>query len=393
MKNTLYEWHGKNAYGQWISGEILAFSINLALAKLQKNHIQVISIQKKRKPFLSRKITAQDINAFFRQLATLVTSAIPLTHAIQILLQNTTQKKLGDILLAIKNDITSGTALSKSLQKFPLYFDQITCTLVYAGEQSGTLHYMLERIAQHQETAYALKNKIRQALFYPMLISMAAMIVTIIMLTFVIPHFAILFQNAHTPLPILTSTVIQIADFLRQNILTLLIAFTLLTVLLIKAKDFPRMRKILVAAPVIGTLLQKFILGRWARNLATLFAAGIPLTNALKILENSIGCSFYRLLMEQLYLTISAGKQLHLAMQNSKMFPILMVQMIQIGEESGTLEKMLTKIADFYESDLDRTIGYVSRLLEPLIMSILGVVIGGLVIAMYLPIFKLGAVI
>jgi type IV pilus assembly protein PilC len=283
------------------------------------------------------------------------------------------------------------------MRKFPVFFDEMICSLILTGEKSGTLDTMLKRIAEHKERSYRLKSKIRQALFYPIMILIVAILITIIMLLFVVPRFTELFQNMHATLPVFTLSVIHFANFLKNDWPIIILAWIILTTWFYYAKRFPRTRFIIDAfqlkIPVIGLSLQKYILASWARSLTTLFAAGIPITEALKMLTHSMHNLVYRNAVHELYLHISAGKQLHLAVQRCKLFPPMMVHMIQIGEESGTLETMLTKIADFYEADLDQMISYLSKMLEPLIMVILGVVIGGLVIAMYLPIFKLGDVI
>lgn len=397
LKNSLYTWQGKNKQGQMISGEIESLSINLAIASLQKKDIQIISIHKKRKSYFNKKISQLDIILFFRQLSTLIIAGISISSAIQILGQNADHVRLLKMTSSIKDDIAIGNGLAHAMQKFPTYFDEMTCNLILAGEKSGTVDIMLEQIAEHKERLFLLKNKIKQALFYPIMILLVAIIVTVVMLIFVVPRFTDLFQNMHAELPKFTLFVICIANFLKNDGLAIFILLIMAIGWLSFAKRYKKVKLIIdstqLKLPVIGTSLQKFILARWARSLTTLFAAGIPMTEALKTLAHSTQNVLYQNAIQTLYLDIFAGKQMHFSMQSCKLFPPMMIQMVQVGEESGTLEKMLTKIADFYESDLDHMIGHLSRLLEPLIMVILGVVIGGLVIAMYLPIFKLGAVI
>jgi type IV pilus assembly protein PilC len=399
LKNKIYSWQGMSQQGQFSSGEISALSLNLAKIALAKRGLQITSLQKKPPSFLNKtkKITFIDIVLFFRQLSTLIIAGIPIARAIHILSQNTEQIKLTHILSSIKEDLAAGNGLAFSLQKFPRYFDKMTYSLIQAGEQSGTLDIMLERVAHHKENLSHLKNKIKQALFYPSIILIVAIAVTIIMLILVVPKFAELFQNMHSTLPFFTLLVIHIANSIRHSIMIIILSNILLGGVFYLTRRNPRVRIsmdfILLKTPIIGSALQKFILAGFARSLATIFAAGIPITESLKILTTSTGNALYTDAIQKLYTDISIGKQLHFAMQTCKLFPSMMLQMIQIGEESGTLEKMLVKVAEFYESDLDHLIGNLSRLLEPLIMIILGVVIGGLVIAMYLPIFKLGAVI
>lgn len=397
LKNRLYQWSGKTKTGQMVSGELTALSINLALASLQKKEIKIISIHKKSKFKLNKKISQLDIILFFRQLSTLILAGISISSAIQILGQHSEHTRLLKMTSSIKDDIAAGNGLAHAIKKFPSYFDEMTYHLISAGEKSGTLDNMLEQIAEHKERIFLLKNKIKQALFYPVMILLVAITVTIVMLVFVVPRFTDLFENMHAQLPIFTLYVICLANFLKNHCILIFILCTLLIGWFYYARRFMRVKlfldSMLLKLPIMGIALQKFILARWSRSLTTLFVAGIPMTDALKILALSIGNLPYQNAIQTLYLDIFAGQQMHFAMQRCKLFPPMMVQMVQIGEESGTLEKMLTKIADFYESDLDQLIGHLSRLLEPLIMVILGVVIGGLVIAMYLPIFKLGAVI
>lgn len=397
LKETHFKWKGKNKLGQLISGEITALSTNLAMTSLQKKGIQLVAIDKKRKSYFEKKITHLDIILFFRQLAALIFSGISISQAVQLLGHHSEHNKLLAMISSIKGDIAIGNGLAYALQKFPASFDEMTCNLILAGEKSGTLDCMLERVAQQKEQLFLLKNKIKQALFYPMMILIVAITVTLVMLVFVVPRFTDLFHNMHVELPLFTLCVIYLADFLKDHWQIIFLFCITLAVGFRFAKRMKRVKlfidSTLLKLPIVGVSLQKFTLAHLARNLTTIVAAGIPIAEALKILIHSTNNLLYRNAIQTLFLNISAGKQLYFAMQNCKLFPPMMVQMVQIGEESGSLEKMLTKVADFYESDLDRIVGQLSRLLEPLIMIILGVVIGGLVIAMYLPIFKLGTVI
>lgn len=395
---TLFQWHGINKQGRNISGEITSETMNLAIASLHRNGIELISINKKRKKYFQKKISDFDIIIFFRQLSALIFSGITISDAIHILNQHSGNDKFLKILSSIKNDIGSGNGLSYGLKKFPEFFDGMICHLIFAGEKSGTLDLMLERIAKHKERLFMLKNKIKQALFYPIIIFFVATIVTIVMLVFVVPRFTELFQSMHAKLPAFTLCVISFSHFLQNHwIEILLFLITAISSGIYSAKYFTQVKFFMdstkLKLPIIGTSLQKYILASWARSFATLYTAGIPITETLKILTDSTGNILYREAMKTLYREISSGKQLHFAMQNGTLFPRMMVQMVQMGEESGMLEQMLMKTADFYEADLDHLVGQLGRLLEPLIMLILGVVIGGLVIAMYLPIFKLGAIV
>jgi len=397
LKNRLYHWQGKNSHGQSVSGNIMAQSINLAMATLQKKGLQFLSLHQKRNTWLHKKTTHFDIILFFRNVAVMISAGIPVSQAIHIQGQHTDKKMLLKITSSIEEDIAAGKGLAYAMRKFPTFFDEMICNLVLTGEQSGTLDTMLERIAEHKERVFLLKNKIKQALFYPMVILSVAASVTVMMLTCVIPRFMDLFQGMHAKLPAFTLSVIHFADFLTQDWPVILATLIVPAGCLYYARRFPSVRLAmdtsLLKLPTIGDSCQKFILAHFARSLATLFSAGISITGALGMLAHSTGNLRYKKTIEALQLHISAGKQLHVVMQHCKLFPMMMTQMIKVGEESGTLETMLTQLADFYESDLEQRVGYLSRLLEPLIMVILGVVIGGLVIAMYLPVFKLGDVI
>lgn len=399
MKNKFYTWQGINKQGQRIVGEIAAFSMNLAKLHLNNKEITVTFISKKKHSIFHsfKKPTAFDRILFFRQLATLILASVPLASALRILSQNKEHARLKLIFTQLEEDIATGNELATSLQKFPHYFDSMTCSLIQAGEKTGTLDHMLERIANYQEHLMQLKKKIQQALFYPALVLLVAFIITLTLLIFVVPRFADLFQSAHSSLPAFTVAIISLANFVRHYGgwlgLTLVGGLSLLYYF----RYIPQIRlivdRLLLHLPGYGIAHQKFILSRFANNLAIFFAAGAPITEALKTLIHTTGNSCYANSIQKLYLDISAGKQLHFAMQTCKLFPTMMLQMVQVGEESGTLEKMLLKIAELYESDIQHLTANLSRLLEPLIMLILGVLIGGLIIAMYLPIFKLGAII
>ena len=397
--NQSYSWHGTTLNGQHTSGEIAAYSINLAKMYLAKKGIRVIQIHKKSTQLLRKQHTIRpfDIILFFRQFSTLIAAGIPIVQAIAILNQNKEQTKLFPVLSVIKNDITAGNGFAYSLRKFPQYFDEITCGLIYAGEKTGTLEIILDQIAKYKEKIFLLKNQIQQALFYPVMIFIVAITITLIMLIFIVPHFAELFSSMHSELPAFTVTIIYLAHFLQHYLLSIILVLLSCSGFLYYMRHTPQViaikDRLLLNTPGLSMALHKFILARFARSLAILFAAGIPITEALKILAPTTGNISYTQVVQKLFFDISGGQQLHIAMQTYKLFPRMMLQMIQVGEESGTLEKMLIKIAEFYESDLNHFIAHLNRLLEPLIMLVLGVLIGGLVIAMYLPIFKLGAIV
>lgn len=349
------------------------------------------------KHIFQKKISIFDITIFFRQLSTLISASVPIIQSLEILRHAQEKLLFQKLIYSIKNEIESGKTLTNALRKFPRYFDDLTCHLIHAGEQSGTLDTMLKRIAHYKEKSLTLKNRIKQALFYPSIISFVAIAVTIIMLTFVVPRFADLFQSMHSHLPAFTLFIVGLSNLLRENSFLFLIPIIACIIVMYYFKTSREFKNyidhILLKIPILNTLIQKIILARLTRSLATTYAAGVPITQALKTIAHLSSNHDYTQAIIGLQTQVASGQQLHTAMRMNILFPIMPIQMIKIGEESGTLEHMLEKIADIYESDIEHWVANLSHLLEPLIMIILGVLIGGLVIAMYLPIFKLGTVI
>jgi type IV pilus assembly protein PilC len=401
VKKHIYHWSGFSAEGKKTTGEIQAMSLNVARIYLKQQGIKPLRIRKKTLFYklnsTNQTITAQEITLFFRQLATLIIAGIPILQSCEILRQ--TQEKLSfrSIIATLKNEITAGRYLVSGLRKFPHYFDEITCHLIHIGEQTGTLETMLNRLALYKEKSIVLRKQIKQAMFYPAMVLITAFIVTIIMLTLVVPRFEELFQSMHGQLPLFTQYIIYLSHFIRHNMwlsLIPVIGFLIGSYYLKTSVKFKQyMDHVLLKIPFIHPVIKKIILARFARNFTTLFSAGIPLIEALKIIAPICGNFVYTKAINELHVNISTGRQLHIAMQINPLFPVLVTQMIKIGEESGKLELMLTKIADLYEADIDHLVINLSHLLEPLIMIVLGVLIGGLVIAMYLPIFKLGTIV
>ncbi len=399
LKNKCYVWSGKNLQGKIITGEIFAYSRNLAKLHLKQQSITPVTVRKKINidfKKLNHKISTQDITLFFRQLATLIASGIPIVQACDILKYHA-QKKLHSLIHALKSEMEAGRGLASGLRKHPRHFDNMACQLVQAGEETGTLDIMLKRITLYQEKKIALKNKIKQALLYPSIIVIVSISVAITMLTFVVPRFAELFQNMHGKLPAFTSAIISFSDLLHKSIRFIfipLIATLLCAYYFKKSAQFRnRLHRFCLKIPAIGMMIKKNNLAKLARSLAVILTAGIPIIEALKLIAPLSNNPIIVSAITQLQSEIAKGQQLHLAMQINPLFPAMMVQMIKVGEESGTLDQMLEKVADFYEADLDNYAARLSHLLEPLIIIILGALIGGLVIGMYLPIFKLGTVI
>jgi type IV pilus assembly protein PilC len=394
-----YTWSGVAANGKNICGEVRAFSLNLAKAQLSEQGIKLKMIRKKIKPWGSRakKIVASDIAIFFRQLATLINAGIPLVQAFIILSQNPDQPTLQNLIHHIKIDLESGNNLAYAFRKHSRYFDDTTCQLIHIAEQTGTLDTLLNRLANDHEKMLALKSHILQALLYPCIMLVLATAITIAMMLLVIPRFQEIFANFHAKLPAMTLVIIQIAEFIRHDTWVLVTPLLAGSAFYYNYQKFPLLKKLIdktiLQLPVLGKLLQKFIFARLARALATMLKAGVTITDALTMLVNLDNNSAIKNALTRLHHDINAGNRLHTAIQMNNVFPPLMAQMIKIGEESGSLEAILEKIAEFYEADISYWINNFSHLLEPLIIMILGVLIGGLVIAMYLPIFKLGTVI
>ena len=404
MKNNYklhcYQWSGYTSQNKKSSGEVRAISINFAKVTLMQQGIRLSSIRKNRIQLLNkftRKISSLDIALFFRQLATLISAGVPILQSCETLHQSEEKLPLKSLIHTLKNEIAAGKSFTAGLKKFPHYFNNLSCHLLEAGEQSGTLEIMLNRVANYHEKLLHLKKQIKQALFYPALVSMVAIAITLIMLIFVIPRFEELFQTMQGALPAFTVAIISISKLLRNNAWILLLPITTFFIAFYfyqkntQTKQF--IDHILLKLPGLRTLFQKSILARFTRSLAILFNSGIPITEALTISANTSDNHIYIQAIHSLQNEVASGQQLHTAMLNNPLFPPMTIQMIKVGEESGALDKMLEKIADLYESDIDHMISNLSHLLEPLIMVVLGVLIGGLVIGMYLPIFKLGMVI
>ena len=344
-----------------------------------------------------KKITASDITILFRQLATLINAGIPLVESLDILSQNNEHSSLQTLLILLKIDLECGITLASAMARHPRYFDNITCQLIHIAEQTGTLDTLMTSLASNQEKNRAIAAQLKKALLYPGIMLTLALVITITMMMVVIPRFAEIFSSFHASLPAMTQAIIHCANWLRANSWIFIIPLPAVWLFIYYYQNSPRLKqfidKWLLSLPIIGELLQKFICARLAHTLARMLGAGVNITNALTMLVDTNNNSEMKNALRQLHHDINNGNRVHAAMQNVSVFPPLMTHMIKIGEESGALEVMLEKIAEFYEADISYWVNNFSQLLEPLVIIILGVLIGGLVIAMYLPIFKLGTVI
>jgi type IV pilus assembly protein PilC len=398
-KQFPFLWEGKDKKGNRIKGRGLAKDELELRADLRRQGIAATRIRKERKLFATAgKVTAEDIAIFSRQLATMLTAGIPMVQAFEIIGVGHDKPAMQKLVLAIKADIETGNALHVALGKHPLYFDDLYTNLVEAGEHAGALETVLEKIATYKEKTEALKKKIKKALFYPAAVLAVAVIVTVILLIFVIPQFEELFKGFGADLPAFTQMVINMSRWMQHNgwMLLIIVGGTAFTFGYFYKRSRP-MRQFLdrmsLQMPVIGPILKKAAIARFTRTLATMFGAGVPLVEAMKSVAGATGNIVYQDATMRMRDEISTGMRMQRAMENTGLFPNMVVQMIAVGEESGSLDEMASKVADFYEADVDAAVDGLSSLLEPLIMVILGVLVGGLVIAMYLPIFKLGAVI
>jgi len=398
-KQFPFLWEGKDRKGNKIKGRGLAKDELEMRADLRRQGIAATKVKKERNLFKSDgKVTAADIAIFARQLATMLTAGIPMVQAFEIIGVGHDKPAMQKLVLAIKSDIETGNALNQALAKHPLYFDDLFVNLVEAGEHAGALETVLDKIATYKEKTEALKKKIKKALFYPAAVLAVAVIVTVILLLFVIPQFESLFKGFGADLPVFTQMVINMSRWMQDNgwMLLIVVVAAAFTFGYFYKRSRP-MRQFIdrmsLQIPVIGPILKKAAIARFARTLATMFGAGVPLVEAMKSVAGATGNIVYQDAVLRMRDEISTGLRMQRAMENTGLFPNMVVQMIAVGEESGSLDEMAAKVADFYEADVDAAVDSLSSLLEPLIMVILGVLVGGLVIAMYLPIFKLGAVI
>ena len=398
-KQATFLWEGKDKKGNRVKGRGLARDEMEIRSDLRKQGIAATRVRKESKLFKSDgKVTAEDIALFARQLATMLNAGIPMVQSFEIIGVGNDKPAVQKLVLAIKSDIETGNSLHQSLAKHPLYFDDLFVNLVEAGEHAGALETVLEKIATYKEKTEALKKKIKKALFYPAAVLAVAIIVTVILLLFVIPQFESLFKGFGADLPAFTQFVVNMSRWMQSSGWMLLIAVGV--VISTFAYFYKRSRplrqfidKMSLQIPVIGPILKKSAIARYARTLATMFGAGVPLVEAMKSVAGATGNIIYQDAVLRMRDEIATGMRMQRAMENTGLFPNMVVQMIAVGEESGSLDEMASKVADFYEADVDAAVDALSSLLEPMIMVILGVLVGGMVVAMYLPIFKLGAVI
>jgi type IV pilus assembly protein PilC len=398
-KDVAYQWEGMDKKGQRIKGRSVAASEQALKSELRRQGVVATRIRKQSQAFKSGgKVKAEDIAIFSRQLATMLGAGIPLVQAFEIIGAGHEKPAMQKLVLDIKSDVEGGTSLHEALAKHPLYFDDLFVNLVEAGEQAGALEGLLDKVATYKEKSEAVKKKVKKALFYPAAVLVVAIIVTVILLVFVIPQFEDLFKGFGADLPAFTQMVINLSRFVQnEGIFLAIVVAAAFWVFFYFKKRSRKMRHFLdrmaLKMPVIGPILNKAAIARYARTLSTMFAAGVPLVEALESVAGACGNIVFEDAVLKMRDEVATGQRLQRAMENTGIFPNMVVQMIAVGEESGSLDAMAGKVATFYEDDVDAAVDSMSSLLEPLIMLILGVLVGGLVIAMYLPIFKLGSVV
>jgi type IV pilus assembly protein PilC len=389
-----FTWEGRDKGGKVIRGELRSVSVAAVNATLRRQGIIVQKV-KKQKVGRGGKVTDKDIALFTRQLATMMKAGVPLLQSFDIVSKGASNPAVMRLLVDIKTEVETGASLAAAFRKHPLYFDALYCNLVAAGEQAGILETLLERLASYKEKILAIKSKIKSALFYPIAIIVVAFIITAVIMIFVIPAFKEVFTNFGADLPAPTLMVMAISDWFVANwyiifpaVIGGVIGFLEAWKRSVPVQIF--MDRLMLKLPVFGDLVLKSTIARWTRTLATMFAAGVPLVEALDSVGGASGNHVYLTATKQIQKEVSTGTSLTMAMQNSGVFPNMVLQMCSIGEETGALDAMLGKVADFYEQEVDDAVEALSSLMEPMIMVVLGTIIGGMVIAMYLPIFKMG---
>jgi len=400
QKLESYIWEGKDRKGNKSKGELTGSNLALVKAQLRKQGIIPDKVKKKPKPLFggSKKITPFDIAMLTRQLATMMKAGVPLVQSFDIVADGLENKGLQELVMSIRNDISSGTSFAGALRKHPKYFDDLYCNLVDSGEKAGALEAMLDRIATYLEKTENLKKKVKKAMTYPIAVIVVALIVTAILLIKVVPQFEALFQGFGADLPVFTQMVVGLSEWMQQWWFVVLLGIAGTIFLFKEAKRRSQkfsdiVDKYVLKLPVVGEILDKSAVAKFGRVLSTTFAAGVPLVDALDSVAGATGNAVYRDAIDRIKNDVSSGTQLQASMRQQDVFPIMAVQLTAIGEESGNLDEMLAKVAEHYEGVVDDMVDNLTALMEPMIMTVLGILVGGLIIAMYLPIFQMGQVV
>ena len=400
QKLEAFVWEGRDRKGNKTKGEMAGANVALIKAQLRKQGIMPDKVKKKPKPLFGgkRKITPFDIAMLTRQLATMMKAGVPLVQSFDIVADGLENKGLQELVMNLRNDIASGTGFAAALRKHPKHFDDLYCNLVDSGESAGALEQMLDRIATYLEKTENLKKKVKKAMTYPIAVIVVAIIVTAILLVKVVPQFESLFQGFGAELPVFTQFVVHLSEWMQKWWFVVLIGIVGTIFLFREAKrrsqkfsDF--VDKWVLKLPVVGEILDKSAVAKFGRVLSTTFAAGVPLVDALESVSGATGNAVYRDAVTNIKNDVSSGTQLQASMRSQDLFPVMAVQLTAIGEESGNLDEMLGKVAEHYEAVVDDMVDNLTSLMEPMIMSVLGVLVGGLIVAMYLPIFQMGQVV
>lgn len=397
VKTFMFVWQGVDRQNRPAQGEMRAASEAVVRSTLQRQGIRVLKI-KKRRVKAGKTIKPKDIALFTRQLSTMIKAGVPLLQSFDIVARGSENPKMTKLLLAIKSDIETGTSLNQAFRKYPMHFDALYCNLIEAGEQAGILENLLDRLATYMEKTETIKRKIKSALMYPIAVIVVAFVVVTIIMIFVIPSFKEVFSSFGADLPAPTMFVIRVSElFVKFWYIVLLVPPAAVYLFLQawkrneKVQQF--MDRLLLKIPIFGPLVEKSVIARWTRTMSTMFAAGVPLVESLDSVGGAAGNSVYAQATKRIQQDVAQGSSLSIAMTTQRLFPVMVLQMTTIGEESGSIDHMLGKAADFYEAEVDDMVAGISSLMEPIIIVVLGVVIGGIVVSMYLPIFKLGQVV
>ena len=396
IKEYSYLWEGKDKTGKLVKGEMRAPGEASISAHLRRQGINILKIKRLRGG--TKPVTEKDISLFTRQLATMMKSGVPLLQAFDIVGKGHSNPSVARLLFDIKTDVETGSSLQQAFKKYPLYFDELYCNLIGAGEAAGILDTLLDRLASYKEKIQAIKSKIKGALFYPIAIIAVAFIITAVIMIFVVPAFKELFSSFGAELPGPTLVLMQVSDFFVSYWWLIFGGlggglYTFFYFWKRSKKMQSIMDRLMLRLPVFGELIRKASIARWSRTLSTMFAAGVPLVEAFDSVAGAAGNAVYFDATKAIQREVTTGNSLTVAMQNTEVFPSMVLQMVAIGEEAGSLDAMLSKVADFYEAEVDDAVAALSSLMEPIIMVVLGTLIGGMVVAMYLPIFKMGQVV
>jgi len=395
-KEYSFSWEGKDKTGKLVKGEMRSPGQAMLSANLRRQGIKVTKIKRIRRS--NKRISDKDITLFTRQLATMLRSGVPLLQSFDIVGKGHHNPSVARLLFTIKTDIETGSSLQQAFQKHPLYFDELYCNLIGAGEAAGILDSLLDRLATYKEKILAIKSKIKSALFYPIAVIVVAFIITAVIMIFVIPAFKELFSSFGADLPAPTLLIMAVSDIFVEYWWAIFggIGGGLYAFFYTWKRSKPMqmvMDRIILRVPIFGALIRKATIARWCRTLSTMFAAGVPLVEAFNSVAGAAGNIIYFNATKQIQKDVSSGNSLTSSMQDTEVFPSMVIQMVSIGEEAGSLDAMLSKVADYYEGEVDDAVDALSSLMEPIIMVVLGTLIGGMVVAMYLPIFKMGQVV